>query len=96
MHISDGHLRDWFAAHAPAMQSWFSVHWFGWPDNLPDKAALRWSNSPLPAVDDDSVERRWKALAWSERQRACLAWPWYYADAMLGERDTIPGNEDKR
>ena len=67
-------LRDYFAAHAPP-HPW---HHF--------KAVL---DVPEPDFDPDSSEIMEAWSAWSDyrsKERE-LQWPWYYADAMLAQRE---------
>lgn len=67
-------LRDYFAAHAPR----YPWHHF--------EAVL---DIPEPHFDPDSKESMRSWDAWNEyrsKERA-LQWPWYYADAMLAQRE---------
>lgn len=81
-------LRDWFAGNAPSVPSWFVVEFFGWPDDLSDKA-IEWRISVEPTQPNapDRLSARWGQLPWSEKKRCEMAWPNAYAHLMLVERE---------
>jgi hypothetical protein len=77
-------VRDWFAGHAPPAPTHFVVRFFGWPNDLPERA-LSWTKES--ESQPDSIHERWKALPWSEKARMYDAWPYAYADQMLAQRE---------
>lgn len=69
-------LRDYFAAHAPAIPDWFEPA-------MPTKEPFRPGDYGYSETPQQKV---WRAARAAQR---VIQWPWFYADAMLDARTKV-------